>query len=119
MYVLCISGVHKRISALNLELNSLAYLPLSHLISFVSPCTLTQTTRVGNGVVIGADVTVGENSEIKRSVIGDGCRIGANVLMEDSYVWSGTEVEDGARLTGAVLASRAMAKSHAGAARLR
>lgn len=66
-------------------------------------------------MVIGADVTVGENSEIKRSVIGDGCRIGANVFIEDSYIWSGAEVEDGARLTGAVVASRAMAKTHAGA----
>lgn len=64
--------------------------------------------------MIGADVKVGENSEINRSVIGDGCRIGANVFIEDSYVWAGAIVEDGARLTGAIVASRAMAKTPAG-----
>lgn len=65
-------------------------------------------------MVIGADVTVGENTVIERSVIGDGCRIGASVTIVDSYMWAGSEVHDRARLEGAVLASRAMATTPAG-----
>lgn len=64
--------------------------------------------------MIGEDVTVGENTVIERSVIGEGCRIGAGVRIVDSYLWAGAEVEDGASLVGAILASRAMAKTPAG-----
>lgn len=65
-------------------------------------------------MVIGADVTIGENTLIRRSVIGDGCKIGAGVTISDSYMWAGSVVEDGAKLQGAVVASRAMAKNPAG-----
>ena len=66
-------------------------------------------------MVIGADVTVGENTVIEKSVVGDGCRIGSGVTITDSYIWAGAEVGDGAKLEGAVVASRAMAKTPAGA----
>lgn len=65
-------------------------------------------------MVIGADVTVGENTVIERSVVGDGCRIGQGVTIVDSYLWAGAEVGDGARIEGAIVASRAMAKTPAG-----
>ncbi|CAB1104374.1 unnamed protein product [Ectocarpus sp. CCAP 1310/34] len=74
---------------------------------------LPRSVRLGNGVVIGADVTVGENTVIERSVIGDGCRIGQGVTLVDSYMWAGSEVGDGARVEGAIVASRAMAKTPA------
>ncbi|CAN0388664.1 unnamed protein product, partial [Ectocarpus fasciculatus] len=75
---------------------------------------LPRSVRLGNGVVIGADVTVGENTVIERSVVGDGCRIGQGVTLVDSYMWAGSEVGDGARVEGAIVASRAMAKTPAG-----
>lgn len=64
--------------------------------------------------MIGADVVVGENAVIDRSVIGDGCRIGDGATIVDSYVWAGAEVGSRASVEGAVVASRAMAKTPAG-----
>lgn len=65
-------------------------------------------------MVIGAGVTVGEKCVIEQSVIGEGCRIGAGVRIVDSYLWAGAVVEDNAHLEGAIVASQAMAKTHAG-----
>ena len=65
-------------------------------------------------MVIGADVSVGEDAVIERSVIGDGCRVGVGAKIVDSYVWAGAEVGDGASVEGAIVASRAMAETPAG-----
>ncbi|CAM9714743.1 unnamed protein product [Ascophyllum nodosum] len=75
---------------------------------------LPRSVRLGNGVVIGADVSVGEDAVIERSVIGDGCRVGVGAKIVDSYVWAGAEVGDGASVEGAIVASRAMAETPAG-----
>ncbi|CAM9510083.1 unnamed protein product, partial [Discosporangium mesarthrocarpum] len=68
-------------------------------------------SRIGRGVVIGADVTIGEGSVIEGSVIGDGCFLGKGVTIRGSYVWAGARIEDGCSLDRAILASRSIASS--------
>ncbi len=64
---------------------------------------LAPTAHLNGLVVIGDDVTIGENAAITDCIIGDRCTIGANVRMSNTVLWNDTVVGDFSDVTNDVI----------------
>lgn len=73
---------------------------------------LSRSAVIGCNVVLGAGVSVGENSLIRGSVIGANCHIGADVLIEDAYVWANGRIENGCRVYASLIADGVHLRPH-------
>ncbi|PJF19735.1 hypothetical protein PSACC_00451, partial [Paramicrosporidium saccamoebae] len=65
---------------------------------------LSRSASVGNNVVLGNGVSVGENSIVRNSVIGANCQIGSDVVIENSFIWDNSCVENGCRIVHSIIA---------------
>lgn len=65
---------------------------------------LSRSAVLGNNVVLGAGVSVGENAIIRNSVIGPQCRIGSDVVIENAYIWDSCSIENGSKIFSSILA---------------
>jgi len=61
--------------------------------------------RIAGPSIVGADVRVGPNARIERSIVWDGATIGAGAALCDSIAGKDVFVEAGATLQGAVVAN--------------
>jgi len=67
-------------------------------------CTIAPDAHVASTAVLGAGVTVGEETRIARSVVLAGCEIGAHCQIEDAILAPGVKVGDRTHIAdGAVL----------------
>jgi translation initiation factor eIF-2B subunit epsilon len=79
--------------------------------------SLDRCCNLSRDVVLGANTSIGKNSQIIRSVLGRNVRIGDNVRIENSYIWSDCVIEDGVTVESSILANRAVVKANASIAK--
>lgn len=76
-----------------------------------SDTVFSQTAEIGEYVVIGASVTVGEGSRIRNTVIGPNCQIGPDVVLEGAFLGEGCLIEAGAKVYSSILAENVLVKA--------
>lgn len=57
--------------------------------------------------VIGAGVSVGDRTSVKKSIVGDRCHMGNNVKINGCVILEGVTLEDGVNLSGCVICEKA------------
>ena len=71
------------------------------------------TAEIGTPAAIGNGVTVGAGTKLLGNVIvGDGCVLGANVTLKDTILWAGAKVSDGTYLERCVVGTNAQVQSN-------
>ncbi len=70
----------------------------------------SRTADIGENVVIGGSVTVGEGSVVKNSVIGPYCQIGADVVLDGAFLGEGCVIEAGCKILHSLLAENVLVK---------
>ncbi|XVF42520.1 hypothetical protein PTKIN_Ptkin01aG0370400 [Pterospermum kingtungense] len=78
-----------------------------------SEVTLSRSGQIGSFTIIGQSTKIGDETKISHSVIGDGCIIGSNVTIESSYIWNNVTIEDGCHLRHAIVCDGVIIKSGA------
>lgn len=73
-----------------------------------SGVSLSRTSKVGTGCVLGRDTVIGEGTTVRGSTLGRGCKVGRNVQIESSYIWDNVIVGDGSKIKMAVIAEGAV-----------
>ncbi|CAA0816841.1 Trimeric LpxA-like enzyme [Striga hermonthica] len=74
---------------------------------------LSRSAKIGPFSVIGSGTTIGNCTEVFNSVIGEGCIIGSNVSIEGCYIWDKVTIEDGCKLKHAIVCDGVIIKSGA------
>lgn len=67
--------------------------------------SLARGCKLHENVVIGKGTCVGQNTQIRHSVIGRNCLIGENVSLDGVYVWDHVQIEDNCNVVTSVLAN--------------
>lgn len=79
---------------------------------YIGPDTVfSKSADIGEYVVIGAGVTVGEGSSVRQSVIGPNCQIGPDVILEGVFLGEGCVIEAGCRIYHSILAENVLVKA--------
>ncbi|KAA8496847.1 Translation initiation factor eIF-2B subunit gamma [Porphyridium purpureum] len=68
-----------------------------------TPMDLKKRPRLGQDCIVGVDLSLGEKSSIKKSVLGDHCSIGSGVKMENCVVMDHVQIGDRSRLQNSVI----------------
>lgn len=71
----------------------------------------SRTANIGEYVVIGASVTVGEGSRVTNSVIGPNCQIGPDVVLDGVFLGEGCLIEAGCKIYHSILAENVLVKA--------
>lgn len=69
--------------------------------------SIARSSAVKRKVVLGAQTTIRERSQVVDSTIGRNCKIGSNVVISDAYIWDDVEIGDGTKIQRAIVASGA------------
>lgn len=69
--------------------------------------------QVGPDCVVGAHTTIGERSQVKKTVVGNGTLVGVGVKLVNSVIMDHVQVGDGCRLEGVVIGCRAIISERA------
>ncbi|KAK3914817.1 Translation initiation factor eIF-2B subunit epsilon [Frankliniella fusca] len=77
------------------------------------PVTLSRSSIIEDGCVIGGGSKVGEGSSIIRSVVGRNCQIGKDVKIEDSFIWDGCIIEDKCSIVKTVVGCNCIVRQEA------
>lgn len=69
---------------------------------------VARSAFIGEGVVLGAGTTVGENAFLSMTVVGRVCNIGEGAKVVDSHIWEGACIERNAKVTRSIICKGAV-----------
>lgn len=58
---------------------------------------------VGSDCLVGSNFTIGEKSNVKKSIVGNHVTIGANCKIDNCIIFNHTSVEDNVTLSGCIV----------------